>query len=134
MEQPVGMRAEGLAFMVKRWIFPIKRSLGTWAFVFNRWSGILLVIYLYVHLGVLTTLAFGATSYDQFLIVARSPLGLFFDVGLTLLLLYHGLNGFRIVYAALAGKMEQHKGQFWAVAVATVVLTLYGAFLIFSLG
>ena len=134
MEQPIGMRAGGLAFIARRWILPFKRSLGTWAFVFNRWSGILLVIYLYVHLGVLTTLAFGSVGYDQFLIVARSPLGLLFDVGLTLLLLYHGLNGFRIVYAALAGKMEQHKGQFWAVAVVTVVLTLYGAILIFSMG
>jgi succinate dehydrogenase / fumarate reductase cytochrome b subunit len=133
MEKPMGVRAGGFTFLVKRWIFPFKRSLGTWAFVFNRWSGVLLAVYLYVHLAILSMLAFSPTAYDQFLILARSPLGLLFDVALTLLILYHGLNGFRIVYAALAGKIEQHRGQFWAVAIVSLVLTLYSAYLIFTL-
>jgi succinate dehydrogenase / fumarate reductase cytochrome b subunit len=134
MEQSSGVKAGGLGFLVQRWILPLKRSIGTWAFVFNRWSGILLAIYLYVHLGILTTIAFSPNAYDQFLVVAKSPLGLLFDVGLVLLLLYHGLNGFRVIYAALAGKIEQHRSQFWAVVALTIVLTLYSAFLIFSHG
>lgn len=133
MEKPIGVRAGGLNFLIQRWVLPFKRTLGTWAFVFNRWSGVLLAIYLYVHLGILTTIAFSPNAYDQFLIVARSPLGLLFDVVLVLLILYHGLNGLRIIYAALAGKIEQHQGQFWAVVVVSVVLTLYSAFLIFTL-
>ncbi len=120
-------------FLARRWVTPVKRTVGTWAFVLNRWSGVLLAIYLYVHLGVVTTIAFSPAAYDQFLIIARSPLGLLFDVGLLLLLLFHGLNGFRIVAITLSGKIEQQRGQFWAVVVLTVLLTLYGAFLIFSL-
>ncbi len=132
MEKPIGVRAGGFNFLVQRWVLPFKRSLGTWAFVFNRWSGVLLAIYLYVHLGILTTIAFSPAAYNQFLVLARSPLGLIFDVVLILLILYHGLNGLRIIYAALAGKIEQHRGQFWAVAVLSVLVTLYSAFLIFS--
>jgi succinate dehydrogenase/fumarate reductase cytochrome b subunit len=49
------------------------------------------------------------------------------------LILYHGLNGIRIVYAALAGKIEQHRGQFWAVVAVSLLVTLYSAYLIFSL-
>jgi succinate dehydrogenase / fumarate reductase cytochrome b subunit len=133
MEKPMGVRAGGFNFLVQRWVMPLKRSIGTWAFVFNRWSGVLLAIYLYVHLGILTTIAINPQSYDQFLVVARSPLGLIFDVVLVLLILYHSLNGIRIVYAALAGKIEQHRGQFWAVVVVSLLVTLYSAYLIFSL-
>jgi succinate dehydrogenase / fumarate reductase cytochrome b subunit len=134
MEQSSGVKAGGVGFLVQRWVLPLKRSIGTWAFVFNRWSGVLLAIYLYVHLGILTTIAFSPDAYNQFLVVAKSPFGLLFDVGLVLLLLYHGFNGLRIIYAALAGKIEQQRGQFWAVVALSVVLTLYSAFLIFSHG
>ena len=134
MEQSSGVRAGGLGFLIQRWVLPLKRSIGTWAFVFNRWSGVFLAIDLDAHLGSLTTLAFSPDAYNQFLVVAKSPFGLLFDVGLVLLLLYHGFNGLRIIYAALAGKIEQHRGQFWAVVALSVVLTLYSAFLIFSHG
>jgi succinate dehydrogenase / fumarate reductase, cytochrome b subunit len=134
MENPIGVKAGGLAFLVKRWIFPFKRSLGTWAFVFNRWSGVLLAIYLYVHIGVLTaTIAFNQNAYNQFLVIARSPIGIVFDAGLLMLMLYHALNGFRIGYAALSGKIEQHRGQFWTVVVLAVALTAYSMFLILTL-
>ncbi len=118
--------------MIERWFLPLKRSVGTWAFVFNRWTGVLLAIYLYVHLGILTTIAFSPSAYDQFLVLARSPLGLAFDVVLVALLLYHGLNGLRIVYASLAGRIEQQRAQFWVVIALTIVITLYGGYLIFS--
>lgn len=132
MEKLMGDRAGGVNFLIQRWVLPFKRTIGTWAFVFNRWSGVLLAIYLYVHLGVLTTIAFSPKAYEQFLVLARSPFGLLFDVVLVLLILYHGLNGLRIIYAALAGKIEQHRAQFWAVVTLSAVLTLYAAFLIFS--
>jgi succinate dehydrogenase / fumarate reductase cytochrome b subunit len=112
--------------------FPFKRTSGTWAFVLNRWSGVLLAIYLYVHLGILTSVAFNPDAYNQFLVIARSPLGLAFDVGLILLLVYHGLNGLRIIYTTLVGKIEQHEVQFWLVVAISVLVTLTSAVLIFS--
>ena len=132
MEKSTGVRAGGINFLVERWVLPLKRSIGTWAFVFNRWSGVLLAAYLFIHLGILSMIAFKPAFYDQFLVIALSPLGLLFDVGLILLLLYHGLNGLRIIYAAVAGKIEQHRGQFWAVVALSLVLTLYSALLIFA--
>ena len=128
MEKPVEWE-----FLARRWILPMKRTIGTWAFVFNRWSAVLLTIYLYVHLGVVTTIAVSPAAYDQFLVIARSPFGLLFDVVLILLLLYHGLNGLRIIAITLIGRVEQQRGQFWLVVAVTVVATLYSAFLIFTL-
>lgn len=133
MQKPIGARAGGVGFLVQRWVLPVQRSVGTWAFVFNRWSGVLLAIYLYAHLGVISLLAFKPAAYDQFLVIARSPLGLAFDVVLILLLLYHGLNGLRIIYATLAGKIEQHRWQFWAVVAISLALTAVSAITIFSI-
>jgi succinate dehydrogenase / fumarate reductase cytochrome b subunit len=132
MEKLIGVKGQGLGFLIQRWVLPFRRSVGTWAFVFNRWSGLLLAIYLYVHLGILTSIAFNPAAYDRFLEIARSPLGLAFDVVLILLILYHGLNGLRIIYVTLAGKIEQHRIQFWAVVALSILVTLYSAVLIFS--
>jgi succinate dehydrogenase / fumarate reductase cytochrome b subunit len=132
MEKSSEIKGVGFNVLVRHWLFPFKRSLGTWAFVLNRWSGLFLALYLYVHLGILTSLAFFPEVYDQFLVIARSPLGLAFDVGLILLLLYHGLNGLRLIYASLAGKIEQHRLHFWLVVVITLGVTLYSALLLFS--
>jgi succinate dehydrogenase / fumarate reductase cytochrome b subunit len=132
MEKSSEIKRVGFNVLVRHWLFPFKRSLGTWAFVLNRWSGLFLALYLYVHLGILTSLAFFPEVYDQFLVIARSPLGLAFDVGLILLLLYHGLNGLRLIYASLAGKIEQHRLHFWLVVVITLGVTLYSALLLFS--
>ena len=132
MEKPIEVRAGDFNLLARRWVFPFKRSIGAWAFVLNRWSGVLLAVYLYVHLGIITSLAFSPDAYNQFLVIARSPLGLAFDVGLILLLLYHGLNGLRIIYATLAGKIEQHEAQFWLVVAISLLLALSSAVLIFS--
>jgi len=132
MNKPIGVRASGWRFLARRWVVPIRRTGGTWAFVLNRWSGVLLAIYLYVHLGILTLIAADPTAYDRFLVLARSPLGLAFDVVLILLVLFHALNGLRIIYATLAGHIEQHRAQFWAVVVISLLVTAYSAVLIFS--
>jgi len=132
MEKSMSVRAGGLNFLIQRWLLPFKRNLGTWAFVFNRWSGVLLAIYLYVHLGVLTMIAVAPGAYELFLVVARSPFGLLFDVVLILLILYHGLNVIRIVFASLSGDIEGHRGQFWVVVVLSLILTALSAVLIFS--
>jgi succinate dehydrogenase / fumarate reductase cytochrome b subunit len=132
MDKPIGVRAGGWRFLARRWVFPFRRTGGTWAFVFNRWSGVLLAIYLYVHLGILTMIAINPTAYDRFLVLARSPLGLAFDVVLIFLILYHALNGLRIIYATLAGQIEQQRAQFWAVVVISLLVTGYSAVLIFS--
>ena len=81
---------------VERWFLPLGRGLGMWAYVLNRVAGIGLVVYLYLHLGILSLLSGGPSSWDAFVTVARSPLVLALDVVLIAAALVHGLNGLRI--------------------------------------
>jgi succinate dehydrogenase / fumarate reductase cytochrome b subunit len=67
-----------------------------WAYALNRITGIGLVVYLYMHLGVLSMLARGQSSWDSFIALARSPFYLALDVILLAGILIHGLNGIRV--------------------------------------
>jgi succinate dehydrogenase/fumarate reductase cytochrome b subunit len=55
------------------WFDPRGRRMGMWAFILNRVTGIGLVVYLAIHLVVLSLLAVGESSWDTFVQLARSP-------------------------------------------------------------
>ncbi|MBP1705006.1 MAG: putative succinate dehydrogenase/fumarate reductase related [Chloroflexi bacterium] len=78
------------------WFDPRGRRLGGWAFALNRLTGLGLVAYLYLHLGVLFLLSQGPDGWDAFVDVALSPPILVMDVVLIFGMLLHGLNGIRV--------------------------------------
>lgn len=90
------------------------RHVGTWAFALNRATGILLVLYLGVHLVVLSLLARGPSAYNAFVALASHPLVILFDVALLGVLLYHGLNGVRLILLGLGWGLRWQRELFWA--------------------
>ncbi|MCU0483384.1 MAG: hypothetical protein MUC54_03805 [Chloroflexi bacterium] len=78
------------------WFDPRGRRLGGWAFALNRLTGLGLVAYLYLHLGVLFLLSQGPDGWDAFVDFALSPPVLLMDVVLIFGMLFHGLNGIRV--------------------------------------
>jgi succinate dehydrogenase / fumarate reductase cytochrome b subunit len=78
------------------WFDPRGRRLGGWAFALNRLTGLGLVAYLYLHLGVLFLLSQGPDGWDAFVDFALSPPILLMDVVLIFGMLFHGLNGIRV--------------------------------------
>ncbi len=109
-----------------------RRGLGMWAYALNRITGIGLVIYLYLHLVVLSLLAQGASGWDAFIALAKTPLFLALDVILLLGLLIHGLNGLRVTLNALNIGVAAQKQLFVLVMVLVVVIGLTGAIRIFT--
>jgi succinate dehydrogenase / fumarate reductase, cytochrome b subunit len=63
-----------------RWFDIRRREVGMWAYALNRITGIGLVVYLYLHLGILSMLMRGQSAWDAFVALARSPLYLTLDV------------------------------------------------------
>jgi succinate dehydrogenase / fumarate reductase cytochrome b subunit len=78
------------------WFDPRGRRLGGFAFILNRLSGIGLVVYLFMHLAILSLLVQGPNAWDTFVDIALSPPVLVFDVILLAGMLFHGLNGIRV--------------------------------------
>jgi succinate dehydrogenase / fumarate reductase, cytochrome b subunit len=115
-----------------RWFDVRRRKLGMWAYALNRITGIGLVVYLYLHLGVLSLLARGQTSWHSFVSLARSPYYLALDVILLAGILIHGLNGLRVALTGFDVGVRAHKALFGvsmlvaAVALVAAALKIFG--------
>ena len=115
-----------------RWFDVRRRKLGMWAYALNRITGIGLVVYLYLHLGVLSLLAHGQSSWDSFVSLARSPYYLALDVLLLAGILIHGLNGLRVALTGFDIGVRAQKTLFGvlmlvaAVALVAATLKIFG--------
>src|SRR5512140_2933928 len=72
------------------------KRVGFWAYVVMRLSAAGVVLYLFLHLAILSQLAVGPAAWDNFVAMAKSPMFLLLDVVLIIGILAHGLNGIRL--------------------------------------
>jgi succinate dehydrogenase / fumarate reductase, cytochrome b subunit len=114
------------------WMDPRGRRLGGWAFAVNRLTGIGLVLYLYLHLGVLSQLARGPEAWDSFVAMVTSPPFLALDVLLLAGLLIHGLNGIRVTLVGFGFVIDRQKAFLVALAILGAIVLLIGAVRIFK--
>jgi succinate dehydrogenase / fumarate reductase cytochrome b subunit len=97
------------------------------AWLLNRITGILITFYLVLHIWVMHHLAQGPREYKQVMDVLSAPLFSLLEFGLIGVVLYHMMNGLRIVLADFAGIVKPHKTVFWAAMAVGVVLFVFCA-------
>jgi succinate dehydrogenase / fumarate reductase, cytochrome b subunit len=114
-----------------RWLDVRRRKLGMWAYALNRITGIGLVIYLYLHLVVLSLLLRGPAAWDTFVALARSPFYLALDVVLLAGILIHGLNGIRIALTGFGIGVGAQKTLFIVLMVVSAIALWIAALKIF---
>lgn len=117
---------------VAGWFDPRDRRMGGLAFALNRITGLGLVLYLYLHLVVLSLLARGPDAWDQFVDIALSPPFLALDVFLLTGMLIHGLNGIRVGLIGFGLVASRQKAMFIALMAMAALVALIGALRIFS--
>ena len=117
----------GQAAAVPRWLDPHGRHLGTWAFVANRLTGLGLVVYLYLHLVILSTLLRGPEAWDGLVELFRRPVFLAFDVLLVAGLAFHGFNGLRVALVGSGLLVDRHKALLVAAGILVGLVTLVAA-------
>jgi succinate dehydrogenase / fumarate reductase cytochrome b subunit len=108
------------------------RKAGTWAFALNRLTGLGLMLYLMVHMGVLTLLLRGEEQWDEFVELASHPLILALDVVLIFGILYHGLNGIRVALVGMGIAVRWQKPRFWVLMAAGALLLVASGWLVFT--
>lgn len=109
------------------WLDPRGRAEGGRAFALHRLTGLALVLYLYIHLGVLSILLVGRSSWDTFLSTVTSKGFLSVDLLLIFGLLFHGLNGIRVALVGSGIAIRHEQAMFRvAIAVGTAALVLAG--------
>lgn len=125
------VRRKGPGPSLSGWFDPRGRALGSRAFAANRITGLGLVLYLYLHLAVLSMLLRGASAWGEFLRIATTTAFLGLDVLLLFGLLFHGLNGVRVALVGSGIVPNRQRALFWAATVIGTLVLAYGAFHIF---
>ncbi len=100
-------------------------SAGMWAWVFHKFTGWVLVGYLFTHIAVLSTAIEGAATYNatigglESLLVVRV-----LEVGLLAVAVFHILNGVRLLLVDLGLGLESQDKSFYVSMVLTGAITV----------
>jgi succinate dehydrogenase / fumarate reductase cytochrome b subunit len=103
------------------------KGTGMWAWMLFRISGLVLVFYLFVHVWVISQGRIGGPqAIDNLFEFFDRPLLVFLDLMLVAAVLYHALNGVRIILMDLGVGIRQHKAIFWVcMLVAAIALCVF---------
>ncbi len=96
---------------------------GWWAWFLQRLTGVSLVGYLFLHIAVISTAGAGADTFDGVLIVLQKPFFVVLDLLLVAAVLYHALNGLRVVLFDLGVGIKQQAQLVWVCLILTTVTT-----------
>ncbi|GGJ87414.1 succinate dehydrogenase, cytochrome b556 subunit [Deinococcus aquiradiocola] len=104
---------------------------GQWAFLLHRLSGLAILFYLLLHVVSISLFVFGE---DPYMAVHRLYDFWLFRVGLIFVtagVVYHSLNGLRIIVMDFTGKGIAYQRQMWyGVMALTLVVMLYVAYMV----
>ncbi len=100
------------------------KGIGMWAWILFRISGLVLAAYLFVHIWVISQgRVNGPSSLNSLFSTFDKPFLVFLDSMLVAAVLYHALNGVRVLFMDFGLGIQRHKAVFWVcMLVAAVAL------------
>jgi succinate dehydrogenase / fumarate reductase cytochrome b subunit len=108
-------------------------DLGQYAWVMHRATGIGTVFFLLVHVLSIMLIGFGPAVYDHSVEFYSVPFLIPMEIALVGAVIYHSLNGIRILLIDFWDMGVRRQRQlFWAALIGTVALTLPSAIIIFA--
>jgi succinate dehydrogenase / fumarate reductase cytochrome b subunit len=117
-----------------RWLdvmFNYRKHSGSWAWILHRITGLGLTIYILVHIIALTGLLKGPAAFNEEMKLFSSPLFVFGEWFLGVLVMFHAINGVRIVLIDLGNGARYHKEILALVYALSVIIVAGMAFLMF---
>ncbi|GAA0660109.1 succinate dehydrogenase, cytochrome b556 subunit [Natronoarchaeum mannanilyticum] len=100
-------------------------SAGMWAWIFHKFTGWVLIGYLFTHIAVLSTATEGATTYNRTLGGLEDLLLIrVLEVGLLAVAVFHILNGVRLLMVDLGVGLESQDKSFYASLIVTAVIVV----------
>jgi len=98
---------------------------GMVAFFFQRITGIGITIYIFLHLWTLSAVVKGEGAFNHSLEKWDNTLGHFFEYLIMIAVLYHTLNGIRIIVGDFCKLTMAHKKMFYAFGLIFIVIAVY---------
>ena len=106
-----------------------KWKTGMWAWVLHRLSGLGLIFFLMMHIYEMSQMSKGEEGFKAAMKLMQNPVIQFMELGLYGIILYHSLNGIRILFVDFWGGARYHKQLFSALMLVGVVVFLAGAYM-----
>lgn len=102
------------------------QKIGMWAWLLQRLTGILLVVYLFAHLTVISTSRMGAAAFDRLSMSIQTPGWHALDIALLVGIVFHALNGVRIVAIEFGAMARAQKAWLYAMGAIGLVIVVWG--------
>lgn len=107
-------------------MFDYKFHMGMLAWIFHRLSGLALIFYLCLHVWVVHYVAESPETFDNLMAILSSPLFKLGEVALLAAVLYHGINGIRVIMVEWLPCNLIQKPLFYLSFVVSGALTFLG--------
>jgi succinate dehydrogenase / fumarate reductase cytochrome b subunit len=106
---------------------------GMWSWVAHRITGVLTFFFLFAHVLDTALVRVSPESYDKVIDTYKNPFVNLMEIGLVGAVLFHALNGLRIIAVDFWSKGTRYQRQMlWATVAIWVVVMVPGAFFMFK--
>lgn len=106
---------------------------GMWSWVAHRITGVLTFFFLFAHVLDTALVRVSPESYDKVIDTYKNPFVNLMEIGLVGAVLFHALNGLRIIAIDFWSRGPRLQRQLlWAIVVVWVVVMVPGAFFMFK--
>ncbi len=106
-------------------LFKYRWHSGSFAWIIHRLTGLALTFYLMMHIMVISTLS-DPKKFDATMAIVGHPVFKILEIGLLGCILFHALNGVRILIVDFCNGAKYHKLLYWLMMVTVVILTALG--------
>lgn len=103
------------------------KTTGFLSFALRRFTGVALVLYLFIHMWVIGSVLGGPESFDARMAMVQGPLFTFLEVMLLAAIVYHTVDGIRLLIVHYLKVTEYRKSLFYAVLGASAIIVIAGA-------
>ncbi len=112
------------------------KSTGFVSFLLRRFTGLMLVLYLSVHMWVIGSATKGAEAFNARMEVLETPVLKTLEILLLAAVLYNGFDGIRLIIVHYFNVTDYRKSLFYAAFAASALLTIVGGIplLLYALG
>jgi succinate dehydrogenase / fumarate reductase, cytochrome b subunit len=102
------------------------KTTGFISFVLRRFTGVALVIYLFIHMWVIGSAIQGPEVFDARLNTVQTPFFKLAEIALLAAVVYHAFDGIRLLIVHYFKVTEYRKSLFYAVFAISAILTIAG--------
>ncbi len=102
------------------------KSTGFISFVLRRFTGVMLVLYLFIHMWVIGSVIQGPAVFDARLNLVQTPFFKIAEIALLAAVVYHAFDGLRLLIVHYFNITDQRKSLFYAAFAISAILTIAG--------